>query len=51
MRLKVSEHFRYLGCSRKETREDFFRHLMESEVVALSIQRIDDFIEAQEIAD
>ena len=51
MRLKVTEHFRDLGGPRKETREDFLRHLIEREVVTLSIQDIDDFIEAHEIAD
>jgi hypothetical protein len=51
VRLEVTEHFGYLGGSRKETREDFLWHLIEREVVTLSIQRIDDFIEAHEIAD
>jgi hypothetical protein len=51
VRLKVGEHFGDLDSSRKETREDFLRHLMEREVVALSIERIDDLIKAQEIAD
>jgi hypothetical protein len=37
VRLKVTEHFRYLGSSRKETREDFLGHLIEREVVTLSI--------------
>jgi hypothetical protein len=51
VRLKVSEHFCYLSSSRKETREDFLGHLMEREVMALLIQRIDDFVELQEISD
>jgi len=51
VRLKVSEHFRYLGGPRKETREDVLWHLIVREVVTLSIQRIDDFIEAHEVAD
>jgi hypothetical protein len=51
VRLKVSEHFCYLGRSRKETREDFRWHLIEREAMTLLLQRIDDFIEAQEISD
>jgi hypothetical protein len=51
VRLKVIEHFRYLGGPSKETRVDFLWYLIEREIVTLAIQRIDDFIEAHEIAD
>src|SRR6266513_1560734 len=37
VRLKVTKHFRYLCGPRKETREDFLGHLVEREVVTLSI--------------
>jgi hypothetical protein len=37
VRLEVIEHFRYLSGSSKETREDFLWHLIEREVVTLSI--------------
>lgn len=51
VRLEVTGHFRYLGGSRNEIREDFLWQLVEREVVTPSIQRSDYFIEAQEIAD
>ena len=51
MRLEVTERFRYLGGPSKETCVDFLWRLIEREVVTLSIERIDDFIEAHEIAD
>ena len=51
MRLKVSEHFRYLGNSGEETSEDLLWHLVEREGATLLLQRIDDFIEAQKIPD
>jgi hypothetical protein len=37
VRLEVIEHFRYLSGSGKETREGFLWHLIEGEVVTLSI--------------
>ena len=49
--LKVGEHLRNLLRARKEAGKNFFRDLLEGELVSLSIQRGDDRVEAQEVAD
>src|SRR5438128_10331707 len=51
MSLEVTEHRGDLRSSREESGEDVGRDLREGEVVTLSIQRVDDFVEADEITD
>src|SRR6266404_2869017 len=51
MSLEVTEHRGDLRSSREESGEDVGRDLREGEVVTLSIQRVDDFVEAHEITD
>src|SRR5258708_4836259 len=48
--LEVSERRRDLGGHGERSGEDFPRHLPERESVTLPIQRIDDVVEAQEVA-
>jgi hypothetical protein len=49
--LEVIKGLGYLGGPRKKTGVNFLRDLCVREVVTLSIQRVDDFAEAHEIAD
>jgi len=51
MSFEVPERLCYCGCPREEGGEHFPRHLLERECVTLSIQGVDDFVEAQEITD
>src|SRR5882757_5284445 len=49
--LKVGEHLRDIFGAWKKAGEELLRDLLEREVVTLSIQRGDDFVEAEEVAD
>src|SRR5882672_11379098 len=49
--LEVGEHFPYLLGAWKPPGKKFLRHLLVRELVSLSIQRGDDLVEAQEVAD
>src|SRR6267378_3908534 len=51
MRLEVPEHRGDLRSSREESGEYIGRHLLEGEVVSLSIKHVHDLIEAHEITD
>src|SRR5882757_5004041 len=51
MSFEVPEHRGDLRSSREESGEDVGRDLREGEVVTLSIQHVDDLIEAHEITD
>src|SRR5258708_19197699 len=51
MSLEVTQHLRDLGGPREESRENFLWDFLERELVALSIQRVDNFVEAHEITD
>jgi hypothetical protein len=51
MRLEVTERLCNLGGPREESSEHFLWHLFEREFMTLSIQRVDDFVEAHKISD
>ena len=51
MALEVLEHVCHLGRPWKERREYVRRDLVERQRVPLSIQRLDDVAEAQEVTD
>src|ERR1700693_5095991 len=51
MGLKVGEHLRDFLGAREPASKKFLRDLLERELVSLSIQRGDDRVEAQEVAD
>ena len=41
----------YLGGSRKKACENFLGHLFERNLMSLSIERVDDFVEAHKVTD
>ena len=51
MRLEVGEHCGDVRGAREPTGKDFARDLLERELVSLTIQRGEDFVETQKIAD
>ena len=51
MSLEVTEHLYHLSGPRKQIRKKFLWDLAEREVVTLSIQGLDDLVEAHEITD
>src|SRR5438132_4753438 len=51
MSLEITQHLRDLGGPREESRENILWDLFERKLVALSIQRVDNFVEAHEITD
>src|SRR5260370_29231679 len=51
MSLEVTQHLRDLGGPREASRENFLWDLFQRELVDLSIQRVGNFVQAQEITD